>query len=139
MFDRKAYLREYQKEWMRKRRNEFFSDKQCNVCGSKEKLELDHIDPGSKKYNPGSLWSMSDTNPNKITELAKCQVLCYNCHLQKSKVQSWTKPLVHGYGGYQRKCKCEICFEAMREVNRSERRKLRRKKRRLLLRNSAAE
>ena len=77
-------MREYQREWMRKRRESFFEGKSCARCGSTERLELDHIDRSTKLLNPARLWSLSDSNPVKSTELAKCQVLCSDCHLEKT-------------------------------------------------------
>ena len=77
-------MREYQREWMRKRRESFFEGKSCAICGSSEKLELDHIDRSTKLISPTGLWSLSDSNPKKIAELAKCQVLCSECHLEKT-------------------------------------------------------
>ena len=62
---------EYQRIWRSRRRAEYYKDKSCVQCGSTEKLELDHIDPKTKKYSPAALWSMSDSNPNKIAELKK--------------------------------------------------------------------
>lgn len=76
--------REYQREWIRARREAYFKDKSCVHCGSTEPLELDHIDPTTKLINPRNFWSMSDKNPKKIEELAKCQVLCHDCHIKKT-------------------------------------------------------
>src|SRR5690606_6455903 len=85
----KEKQREYQRKWVSKRREEYFADKACAGCGSKESLELDHIDPKTKKYNPSSLWGMAKDNPNRIAELKKCQILCEECHKKKtSKYQS---------------------------------------------------
>ena len=67
---------EYQRIWRSRRRAEYFKDKSCVQCGSTEKLELDHIDPKTKKYSPAALWSMSDSNPNKIAELKKNARFC---------------------------------------------------------------
>ena len=87
--------REYQREWMRKRRESYFAGKTCMLCGSQDRLELDHVDPSTKELAPAALWSMSDQNPKKITELAKCRILCYDCHLVKSKTES-PKGIQHG-------------------------------------------
>ena len=78
-------MREFQREWRAKRRADYFEDRSCVKCGSTEKLELDHIDPSTKKYNPNRLWSMSDSNPDKMAELSKCQVLCKECHDGKTR------------------------------------------------------
>lgn len=77
--------REYNRSWIKTRRDSYFKGKSCVGCGSTESLELDHIDPDTKIYQPSSLWGMSDLNPMKVAELAKCQVLCSDCHIDKSK------------------------------------------------------
>lgn len=103
--------REYQRNWMRARRNEWIDENgPCVSCGSWLFLEVDHIDPSTKLLNPSKLWSMSDSNPKKIEELAKCQVLCADCHLEKSILESIREP-VHGdyKTGYGRGCRCDDC------------------------------
>lgn len=61
----------------------------CEECGFQAKnpcqLDLDHIDPLSKKVTQAghrmSPSSMMSYSPEKIKEeLAKCRVLCKNCH-----------------------------------------------------------
>ncbi|AXH46549.1 HNH endonuclease [Gordonia phage RobinSparkles] len=71
----------YQNEWLKKRRNEWLKENgPCVKCGSWENLEVDHKDR-SKKIT-SSVWSWSAEKRNK--ELAKCQVLCKSCHLEKT-------------------------------------------------------
>jgi hypothetical protein len=77
----KEAQREYQRAWMRKRREEFFNNKVCVNCESSENLELDHIDPDIKIDH--KIWSWSKARREE--ELTKCQVLCYICHLDKSR------------------------------------------------------
>lgn len=72
--------REYQRTWIAARRALFFEDKVCRRCGSKEDLELDHIDPSAKWSH--RIWSYSWDRIMK--EVAKCQVLCRACHLEKT-------------------------------------------------------
>src|SRR5712672_2171674 len=82
----KEEQREYQRQWMIKRRSEWFRENgPCIRCGSWQDLEVDHIDPSTKELHTSALWSMSPLNPKRIKELAKCQVLCHNCHLEKTK------------------------------------------------------
>lgn len=76
--------REYQRNWMAARRNAFFHDKCCVQCGSTENLELDHIDRNEKEDH--NVWSWSEERRQK--ELAKCQVLCYDCHLEKTRKEN---------------------------------------------------
>jgi hypothetical protein len=102
----KTRARAYQK--MKKRRADFFEGKTCVKCGSKEFLELDHIDPAKKKSH--KVWSWSDASRKK--ELRKCQILCAKCHKEKTKLMLF-RPLIHGKdAGYHRGCKCPECRAA---------------------------
>lgn len=74
--------REYQREWVAKRRRDWFKDKTCVRCGSTESLELDHIDPADKVCH--RIWSWSKSRV--AVETAKCQVLCNPCHQIKTEV-----------------------------------------------------
>jgi len=107
---RREYLRAYQKEWIRRRRYEFFKDKHCVTCGSNERLELDHVYPAQKTSH--RIWSLSKAK--REAEIAKCQVLCYHCHKAKTyKDRGYGSP-THGkvstYKDY--KCRCELCRAA---------------------------
>jgi hypothetical protein len=57
----------------------------CKKCGSAEFLDIDHIDPKTKKHNPQDIWHFSEKKRAK--ELAKCQVLCLKCHREKSRLE----------------------------------------------------
>lgn len=85
----KELQREYQRKWIAQRRANFFADKYCvwvlpdeSLCGSQEKLELDHIDASNKINN--SIWSWSEERRSK--EIEKCQVLCHTHHLEKTHI-----------------------------------------------------
>lgn len=111
---RKAYLKEYQKNWVKKRRLDWIEQNgPCRRCGSLESLEVDHIDPSLKTMHASALWSRRQEVRDK--ELANCQVLCKKCHLIKT-LSERPKP-VHGsltmYDDY--KCRCEDCREAKRK------------------------
>lgn len=73
----------YTREWVAKRRAEFFFGKYCVVCGSTDKLELDHIDPTTKVHH--AIWSWSETR--RAAELIKCQILCNEHHKLKTRDQ----------------------------------------------------
>lgn len=106
--DKKKQL-EYQRIWTANRRAKFFRDKSCVKCGSKEDLELDHIDPKLKVSH--KIWSWSEDR--RLAEIAKCQVLCSTCHLVKTVDQTTQKE--HGITMYtKRKCRCSVCVEANR-------------------------
>lgn len=87
MTDRKEYLRKYQREWWRKRRQDFFSDKKCLICSSIENLELHHREPALKVSH--NIWSWSTVRRN--TEIAKCDILCHDCHLKETIKQNKSK------------------------------------------------
>jgi len=80
----KEAQRRYQQQWIKDRRDGYFKDKVCAICGSKEKLELDHIDRLTKVGH--KIWSWS--KQRRDLELTKCQVLCEEHHSTKSAVES---------------------------------------------------
>lgn len=110
--DRKEYMRKYQRKWMARRRKEFFDDKSCIECGATENLELDHIDPSEKISH--KIWSWAESK--RLSEIAKCQVLCGECHKKKTK-EWYRQNRKHGRTMYAYGCKCEICVEAQRLHN----------------------
>lgn len=73
--------REYQRRWLAQRRADFFADKKCVKCGSTDRMELDHIDPATKIAN--NIWSWTESR--RLSEIAKCQVLCHDCHIIKTR------------------------------------------------------
>ena len=100
----RVYHRNYSREYYHKRRNELIKrlGGKCAVCGSTENLEFDHIDADNKIFNIGHLLSKSKDEVD--IELNKCQLLCKNCHLQKSKKdiskkQSGSKNYFYGKHG----------------------------------------
>lgn len=113
--DKDAQL-EYQRQWMARRRAEYFKGKTCVSCGSDKDLELDHIDPEQKVSH--KIWSWSATR--RIAELAKCQVLCQECHMEKTDTQRPNKPVPHGGGVAGRgRCKCQPCVDKRAEYRKS--------------------
>lgn len=80
--------REYNRQWRTKRRQGWIDENgPCQKCGSTENLEVDHIDRKTKRISPTYLWSLSLTNPVRIEELLKCQVLCESCHQTKTTTE----------------------------------------------------
>lgn len=66
--------------------NAYKLSKGCEECGYKEHpyaLDFDHIDPSTKHFNIGR--SRAKVSIDKIwEEVAKCRVLCANCHRIKT-------------------------------------------------------
>ena len=62
----------------------------CVECGCTESLEFDHIDPSTKSFNIAAGY----TKPKKVLleEVAKCQLLCNKCHIEKSKKDAKFRP-----------------------------------------------
>jgi hypothetical protein len=89
--------REYQRVWIRDRREAFFADKVCLLCAGTESLELHHVDPEEKISH--RIWSWSEER--RAIELAKCAVLCDDCH-----------KAAHRHGSSERYalgCRCATC------------------------------
>ncbi len=77
-----ARKRIYENTKYRKLRADWIaSNGPCKMCGSIERLEVDHINEGDKIDH--NVWSWAEKRRND--ELLKCQVLCYICHREKSK------------------------------------------------------
>jgi len=112
--------REYNRLWVKQRKEEFFKEKSCAKCGSKDSLELDHIDPSQKISH--SIWSWSKVK--RDVELEKCQVLCNPCHKEKSELyKSELRSIPHGSGlSGKRNCKCPECKKRKTEYMKTYRR-----------------
>lgn len=110
MFDRKAFKKQWDKE-RRDHNNKLIKRwklrKGCSCCGYKEHhaaLVLDHIDPSTKcpTLSKGSRrsYNSSWSKDRLKQELAKCQVLCANCHQVRTfdEGHHWNE-LNSSYGG----------------------------------------
>ena len=56
----------------------------CIGCGSKQQLELDHINREDKEWNPMRSMSSKNLSERFWKEIDKCQLLCYDCHREKT-------------------------------------------------------
>lgn len=124
---------EYQKNRYRERKVRYLNQLggECNNCGSIEELEFDHVDPEIKSFTiTHRISRYSEEVLQK--ELAKCQLLCTECHLEKTAEESrgrtpWNKGASgSNHGTYSMaypidKCDCKLC-ESYREKRRSSRR-----------------
>ncbi len=119
--------RDYQNAWMQRRRTEWVQQHgPCRACGSAEDLQVDHIDPNKKVSH--RIWSWSTAR--REAELEKCQVLCMDCHLEKTKSQR--PSYEHGTNSsYMRTntkelgCRCPECTAAHSAESRRYRERLR--------------
>lgn len=81
-----AYMREYMLKRYHKRMayaRELLGNK-CAKCGKTEKLDIDHIDPTKKSF---TIANIIGNCPEKklLEELKKCQLLCRDCHVKKTR------------------------------------------------------
>lgn len=90
----------------------------CVICGETTELEIDHIDPRTKAFGISKLWSVS--RERYLEELSKCQLLCKEHHILKSRLNGdfkggYNKVETYDHGtGYMYnndKCKCDLCKE----------------------------
>lgn len=87
----------------------------CANCGTTDRLEIDHIDRTAKKLDLAGLWSVAELR--YMGELAKCQLLCHDCHKAKSSAE---RSVEHGGGvSGKRNCPCEPCRTRKREYQRA--------------------
>jgi 5-methylcytosine-specific restriction endonuclease McrA len=110
--------REYQRVWKAAIRDDWINEHgPCAWCGSWENLEVDHEDPSKKLYGVECLWGLALDNPKRITELAKCQVLCHECH--RIKTRDDRPEVLHGtltrYKSKYYRCRCNECKAANAE------------------------
>jgi hypothetical protein len=61
---------------------EFKKTLSCNRCGFAHPAALDfhHVDPTTKSFNFGSINPVLKNKDAIMNEIAKCEVLCSNCH-----------------------------------------------------------
>ena len=112
----RAYQRRYKddrrKEWLRE-------NGPCRECGSWDRLEVDHVDPSTKLSHRIWTWAKA----RREAELEKCQVLCFKCHREKTRLQSASsrpRPL-HGTANRYKSlgCRCYDCTRAHKEAMRA--------------------
>jgi hypothetical protein len=78
--DHQEQVNEAARDTYAQRRDDWFADKCCVRCGATDHLELDHKDASSKSFEINWKLSWERLEP----ELAKCQVLCHDCHGTKT-------------------------------------------------------
>lgn len=91
----------------------------CVWCGSVENLHFDHIDPSTKEMLVSEAVYCSEVR--FWAEVEKCQLLCLDCHTEKSSEDGSNSPSPdHGerskYASHG--CRCEACTKAQRDYMR---------------------
>ncbi len=79
------------REWQERRRrelrewwSELKATKSCERCGERapECLHFHHLDPSTKEFDLGDAAAHGRSKERILAEIAKCAVLCANCHLK---------------------------------------------------------
>lgn len=117
-FKDKSRQREYQRQRVAARREKYISlfGGKCSLCTSVEGLEFDHKDRSEKLDH--RIWSWSEIRLE--AELAKCQLMCRSCHMEKSIAEMGYPERQHGTNlKYMKdKCRCVLCKAAHAVTNR---------------------
>lgn len=114
---RREYLRNFQRKWLAKRKADWIAEHgPCFKCGSDIDLKVTHADPSTKLYDIARMWSLALDNPKRISELAKCHVICDDCtdSVKAERIaQLLSRRKNHGnsYGYNQLRCRCDLCKE----------------------------
>lgn len=110
--------REYQREYVKRKRQKHIDRMggKCVICGSNERLEVDHMDPAIKLSH--RIWSWSEARI--LAEVSKCQLLCREHHQAKSLDEMNYPERQHGTNlmYMKAKCRCDLCKAAHAAVNR---------------------
>lgn len=123
--DYNGYMREYMKRRYHLRMAKIIAylGGKCARCPSKTALQVDHVDPTTKKF------TVAQKGWNKpwealLEELTKCQLLCDKCHTEKTVVEDLGRKLARGTHGTlsaYRYCKCQVCRATKRASNKEQR------------------
>lgn len=60
----------------------------CNHCFPREAMDFDHLDPSTKVERLGVL--RNSTFEVVVAEIAKCELVCANCHRKRTKARAAT-------------------------------------------------
>lgn len=115
-----GYGREYMKKRYHQKRQELI-DKlggKCVRCSKTNDLHLDHINKKKKSIRMSDIHSVADAKVQK--EIKNIQILCKDCHKDKTK-EAWdfstSKPKHGTYWMYRKhNCRCNKCAKAYKEA-----------------------
>lgn len=95
----------------------------CIKCGTDQELQFDHINPSEKKYEINKIINRKENFV--LLELAKCQLLCKACHLEKTVSEKITSKHGSMRTWMHKKCQCNTCNTAKQKyyIVRNERRR----------------
>lgn len=125
--------KEYFRDYYARRKAEYVEllGGQCNSCGASENLQFDHRNPEDKAFSISKL--MNYSKASVLEELERCQLLCANCHLEKSKEEGSLGGEPHNKGKWKhgtttsymaKGCRCDECkkfYSAYKKQRRAER------------------
>ena len=83
--DNKEKLMEYRTKWRHNRRKTCIEKLggKCVKCGTTKYLQFDHIKPSEKSFDISR--KLTTDLKTLFEELDKCQLLCWDCHMEKTK------------------------------------------------------
>lgn len=117
--EKAKYYRELMIARYRERRAKAVQDLRgkCVRCGSVKELQLDHIDSTAKEYSIFKTWLSEEKFK---AEVAKCQLLCQECHTDKTLADLGRKKAkgTHGTISSYRYCHCDECKAAKNKASR---------------------
>ncbi len=121
-YDYNQYLRDYLRRRYYERRDRAIAllGGKCVNCGSTDNLQFDHIDHGQKSFDVADRLAQYSWD-RLLTEIEKCQLLCFVCHVEKSVIERGQSMAHHGTASmYQHyKCRCDLCRDANSKYNAS--------------------
>lgn len=100
----------------------------CCRCGCTEDLEVDHTNRKEKTMPFSRMYAVNQARFDE--ELDKCQLLCKQCHVQKTiEERGHRKRTEHGtYASYRYSgCRCDECKRACRDHSREYRKRMKEK------------
>lgn len=68
---------------------DYKASKGCADCGENDPivLDFDHLDRSTKKYQLGDVTRIGWSIERMMEEIAKCEVVCANCHRRRTAKQ----------------------------------------------------